>query len=127
VDATSTLFRLPANHQLRRSARLAREARPEPVQSPAERYVLDQLISERNQLREHLENVRDLANRVIAKSEAKDEKIHQLEAAIRQKDALIAALETENDDLIRQVSSRESRISALESFLSMIAEADKRE
>jgi chromosome segregation ATPase len=126
VDATSNLFRLPVTHKQRRGARIAREARPEPVKSPAERYVLDQLIAERNQLREHLDNVRDLANRVIARADEKDERIQKLELAIRQKDVQIAALEEENDQLIRQLSSRETRISALESFLEMIAEADKR-
>ncbi len=126
MDATSSLFRVPLNHQQRRSARHTREVRPEPVKSPAEKYVLEQLISERNQLREHLDNVRELANRVIAKSDAKDERILQLEGQLRQKDALIAALESENDDLIRQVSARESRISALESFLQMMAQAEPR-
>ncbi|MGQ0508245.1 MAG: hypothetical protein ACT4TC_23345 [Myxococcaceae bacterium] len=121
VDTTSTaLFRTPGSHQPRRKDRRGQE------RSPAERYVLDQLITERNQLRETLDNVRDLADRVMARSEEKDERIIKLEAQIRAKDEMIAALEAENDQLIRQLSARETRISTLESFLEMISEAEKR-
>ena len=123
----STVFRVPASHSLRRGQRSARELRfQDRPGAPAERYVLDGLIAERDRLREHLENVRELANRMIARSDAKEDRISALEAALRQKDALIRDLEQENLSLIAHVSSRESRIAALESFLEMIAEADKR-
>jgi chromosome segregation ATPase len=97
------------------------------VWSPADRTALAEVTAERDQLREQLGHVRDLSSRLIDASEAQQDRICALESQIQAKDALIAALESENEVLITRLSSRETRISALESFLEMIAEADKRD
>jgi DNA repair exonuclease SbcCD ATPase subunit len=89
--------------------------------------VLAQVIAERDELKVQLENVRDLSDRLIDVGEAQQQRIEALETELRAKDSMIQALESENAELIKHVSSRENRISALESFLSMIAEADRHE
>jgi hypothetical protein len=119
-----------APEQSRTQGRSKREARrqrqEESLWSPAERFVLREVLEERDRLREQLDSVRELSDRLIDTIDRKDTRIAELEAAIQVKDRLIADLETENDLLIHGISSREDRISSLEKFLEMIAEADKR-
>ncbi len=133
MDVTNNVFRISALHQPRGVARPASREQMvvERLHERREKLtrrldVLQEVIAERDQLREHLENIRDLANRVITQADARHDRVRELERAVRAKDALIADLELENEGLIRQLSAREDRISMLEKFLRMIAEADER-
>jgi hypothetical protein len=98
----------------------------ESLWSPGDRFVLQEVMAERDRLKEQLDNVRELSSRLIDTCDAKDEQIRSLEAQICAKDAMIADLEQENEQLIGVVSERETRISTLQRFLQMMAEADER-
>lgn len=155
---------------LRRLGTISKSGRWIPLESPryspALRAIdseeLEELVGEREQLREQLRHVRDLSTRLIDKVDAQDQRlevqrrrIETLEAELKQKDTLIHDLEAEvaemiahasnredhvrvlkvelqelssaNDELALQATKREERISQLESFLAMIADADRRE
>ena len=89
--------------------------------APPKAESLRSLLEERLILREQVENLRGLVERLIARNDEKHDQVLRLEAAIRDRNALVADLESENLDLIRQLSAREDRIAALKSFLERIA------
>jgi chromosome segregation ATPase len=129
----ANVFRIPASHQSRRSARSVAQEQSfvQRLQDRREKLtnridVLHELIEDRDNLREQLQHVRDLADRVISRAEAQQDRIISLEGQLKAKDALIADLEDENTALLKHVSAREDRINALEHFLAMISEAEER-
>jgi hypothetical protein len=95
--------------------------------------VLAEVIAERDELKQQLDHVRDLSDRVIDIADAQQARIVVLENELKAKeemlqakDEMIQALESENAELIKHVSTRENRISELERFMAMIEEADSR-
>jgi chromosome segregation ATPase len=116
---------------------------------------LEELIDEREQLREQLRHVKDLSSRLIDRVDAQDQRISDLEGKLKLRETLIHDLELEaaaliahasnreehvkalkselkelsstNDELVMQAARREDRISQLENFLKMIAESDRRD
>ncbi len=125
-----------------------------PALEAVESAELEALIDEREQLREQLTHVKDLSTRLIDRVEAQDQRISELQADLKRKEALIRDLEAEaaqliahasnreehvkalksqvdelssaTDDLVAQAAKREERIAQLEGFLKLIAEADDR-
>jgi len=93
----------------------------ESVWSPSDRLSLKEVTADRDRLREQLGHVRDLSDRLIDTCEAKDAQIFALEAEIAVKNVLLQDLEEENAHLIAHVSTRESRILALERMLGAVS------
>jgi hypothetical protein len=87
-------------------------------QAPPARTVLTEILEERTRLREEMESLRDLSSRLIDLMDQKDQRIEELQA-------LEADLEAENAALITGMSACVDRISALESFVRTMAEADE--
>ena len=126
-----------------------------PALQAAESPELEQLVDERENLREQLQHVKDLSSRLIDRAEAQDQRIAALEADLKSKETLIRDLEAEtadliaaasnredhvkalkgelkeltssNDELVMQANRREDRISQLENFLKMIADSEQHE
>lgn len=94
--------------------------------SPSDRLALKEVTADRDRLREQLDHVRDLSDRLIDTCEAKQAQIFALEVELAEKNELIRDLEEENHHLISHVSNRETRIGELERFLTLIDEAHKR-
>jgi DNA repair exonuclease SbcCD ATPase subunit len=125
-----------------------------PALQAIESNELEALVDEREDLREQLKHVKDLSSRLIDRVDAQDQRIAGLEAELKTKEALIHDLEAEaaqiiahasnredhinalkselkelsssNDELVVKAARREERISQLEGFLEMIADADHR-
>lgn len=123
MSASHNLFRIPDIHRARRATG-PRHMRSEELSRRLDE--LKDLIEERDQLREQLDHVRDFADRMMVRADEQATQIVALQAQLAAKDALIADLEAENRVLIGQVSAREDRISLLENFLKMIADAEDR-
>jgi chromosome segregation ATPase len=126
-----------------------------PALEAVESADLEALIDEREQLREQLTHVKDLSSRLIDRVDAQDQRIEALASELKRKETLIHDLEAEaaqliahasnreehvkalqsqleelvstNDELVTQATRREDRIAQLETFLKMIAEADRRD
>jgi chromosome segregation ATPase len=78
---------------------------------------LEQLIDEREQLREQLKHVRDLSTRLMDRVDAQEQRIASLEGHLKKKQTLIHDLEAEAAQLIAHASSREERVQALKNQL----------
>src|SRR4051812_4872662 len=84
-----------------------------PALAAVESLELEELVNEREQLREQLEHVRDLSTRLIDRVDGQDQRIAGLEAELRSKETLIHDLEAEAAQLIAHASNREDHVNAL--------------
>ena len=119
----------------------------------AESPELEQLVDERENLREQLQHVKDLSTRLMDRAEAQDQRIAALEGELKKKETMIRDLELEtaeliahasnradhvkalenelkelessNDEMVMAAARREERITQLENFLKMIGEAER--
>ena len=124
-----------------------------PALVAADSAELEALVDEREQLREQLQNVKDLSSRLIDRVDAQEQRIAALEGELKGKERMIQDLEAEtaqliasasnredhvnalkgelkeltssNDELVMQAARREERITQLETFLKMISETER--
>ena len=126
-----------------------------PALEAVESAELEELIDEREDLREQLKHVRELSSRLIDRVDEQDQKIELLrggaqaqrgahsrprgrvrviiahassrEEHVKVLKGQLKELEASTDELTAHTSRREERISQLEGFLKMIADAEEKD